>query len=780
MRIRFPRVLALFFTLALIASPHAVLFAQEQVPDLAATPIMENQEGSDKDPGEIDDGNNPDADKENDDSNSLMGTSRRSMRAPAPDSNTWGVLQPAYDTATNELTIGVLFTDGFEATLDGRVTTFTISYDASVLTLSPATQLSLTDVPGSTVTVDPVAGIITVTFNDYFAVTGDSVVGTVTIPGSVTFEECVPSTEPYPSEAYIWFGLPNVSTEVGITVTGPECPALDGPTIAMAHYDAPTGMLLIGIINVSFDPIVDKQLTLTYPADKMTFEGKSFDVWGFSAIEGREYIVGTASASDGLITITFRDTGIEGEWLPIYISLPVGWLINNDCADVTDTQWVEVGALTFVSNHGQSFESYVPGMLCNAEPVSKTGTWSTTSDGEPAIDWTIDTGDVIGTTYVDDYLQDLSMNFDCDSLDVEVIRGHADFDDDCYEGDLYVELFGQDDESYRAIITITTPLDTEFPRTSYVNCAIVYAVSDSPRLMAAAQGSNGLGGQACYELFAPDVVGDTLTIDVDKTEAQVGDTLSYTLEVSTAADSWGSITLTNPLPAGFELDPDSVTCSVSPAELSGNPCYVLVDDVLTVNVYPILKDDAPESSPSEMYYSPPATITVTYSGVVTAEPGETLMNEASSIRRPWLGTGGIIMPMAMGVGDPTEVGGGLITAQAATLVQEPPSTETPTPSPTPTQTPSPTATATPTGTVAPSPTSTATGTPDDPPATVTPSATPATPDGGDAAPTATSPVTGLPSTGSNGPSAASAIFVAAIASAVLLVAGVALHLRPRE
>ena len=315
----------------------------------------------------------------------------------ALDPTLYGVLQPQFDTTTGTLTIGILFNAGFEATLDGREDSFQIGYDSNVLTLvAPGSPLQLSEVPGTAVTVDPTAGVITVIFNDYVSVTEGQVVGSVTFSGSVSFTECVQSPEPYPSFAYIEFTLPTAPYQAEIEVEGPDCPATEGPFIGMVQYDHQGGMLFILIINSS-SPAAGQQVTLTYPTDKLVMDPGSFDVHGFSVEHQREYVIGTAPASDGLITISMIDIGIEGEFVPLQIAIPIGWLVSASCDDTTEVFYTEIGELEFVTDDDRVFDESVhaPGILCNAAPSSKTGIWTTDGDGNPAIERTFDTGDVL-------------------------------------------------------------------------------------------------------------------------------------------------------------------------------------------------------------------------------------------------------------------------------------------------------------------------------------------------------------------------------------------------
>lgn len=691
-------------------------------------------------------------------------------------------MQPAFDTSTGTLSIGVLFLAGFEATLDGREDSFSIGYDSSVLTLvAPGAALQLSDVPGSVVTLDPAAGIITVTFTDYFAVSEGQVLGTVTFSGSVSFDECMPSPEPYPSEASIEFSLPTYPYEASIEVEGPECPVAEGLFIGEVVYDHQGGMLAILIANFS-SPAAGQQVTLTYPTDKLVMDPGPFDVYGLSVEHGREFVIGTATASDGLITISMIDTGIEGEWIPLQVAIPTGWLTSASCADATGPTWAEVGELEFVANHGQVFYGYVPGMLCNAAPASKVGEWTTDGEGNPAIAWTIDTGDVFGYTWVDDYAYGSGFLFNCEdgAFSVEVISGQAEHDlIYCYHNQFEFDFRGMDDEPYRAVITFTTTLDPEYTPTSYVNCAQISVQLDEPQpLMMQAQASNGLGGRPCFELFpVEENAGDIITMSVDKAEARVGDTLTYTIQVSTTSDFWSSIEMINALPVGFAIDPASITCEFDDPRFSADPCVTLVDGVLKVTAWPVPGDGEADMEMGYGYISGPVTFTITLSGTVTDEAPDVLVNQASSERRVWLLS---IGPMPMSMGDPTIIGGGVIRAQASTnILQDVEPPVTPTPDPTGTVTPDPTQPTTPepTGTVTPDPTQPTTP---EPTAPATPGVTPTSPENPDSDPTAPGAVTGLPETGSNGPVAISAIFVAAVAAGILMVAGIGIRMRPRD
>lgn len=670
MNARLRRWMTLIFTLMLLVTPYGGALAEDPVgnisgqtsdPEIAATPVIESSPES----------QSPVAPLAAEDT----GIGVQSI------SGTYTYATPFFDVATNTLNISVTFDDGFSAAAGDSIV---MEYGWS-LELQPSSQATLTNIPQASVALDADNLKVIITFTEAYSVAGTSVTGTIAFPGEVYWLQCSTSVEPYTPSGDIWFFLPPSSSYASQTVTAAEeCPGITAPTISWMDYDADTGDLEIEVL-FSGPNAAGEQVTLTYPVDKMVVSPGPVTVTRYSYELDRQVPVGTATASNGLITISFFDTGLgDVDWTD-YTELSMeAWLISGTCSDSGERQIIDVGDLTFVSNTGEEFVENVEVMLCNAAPMTKTGVFGTNVFGDPIITWTIDTGDVIGGAYIWDYMDDEALSIECSDpgIMVDVVSGSFSQDDVwCQPWGFDFPLYGSDTgdgpQIVRATITFVTTIDTSMERNVYMNCAETASMGGENPSLARTSGSNGLGGEACFELF-PENGGDFITKTVDKAIANPGETITYTVTASTTADNWNQINLIDPLPAGFAVDPTSITCVVEPAIFAVDPCYTLTDGQLVSSAVQMFDD----SEENWGWHSGPVTITITMKGTVTAAQGETITNEAC-VERIIQGGGEGPDLAAMNMGDPTVPGGGIICASAVTTVPGP----TPSPSPTPTTVP---------------------------------------------------------------------------------------------
>lgn len=658
--------------------------------------------------------------------------------APAPEIGVFALagtytLTPTYDVATSALIISVTFDVGFSAAAGDSIV---LQYGWS-LELQPLSEATLTNVPQASVSVDLNNPTVTISFTEAFSVDGASVTGTIAIPGEVYWLQCFASIDPYTPSGDVWFSVPPSGSYVNQGVTAAEeCPGITAPTISWIDYDDDSGELDIEVLFPGPNA-AGEQVTLTYPVDQLVVSPGPVTVTRYSYELDRQVPVGTATASNGLITISFFDSGLgDVDWSEYTEVTLEAWLIDGTCADNGDLLIVEVDDLVFVSNTGEEFVEEVDVLLCNAAPMTKTGVFGTNASGDPAIIWTIDTGDVIGDAYIWDDLDDEALFLECDDPGITVVMVSGSYSQDdisCSSWGFGFPLSGSEGGDgppiVRATITFVTTIDTSLERNSYLNCADIESMGDMEMELARTSGSNGLGNETCFELF-PEDGGDFITKTVDKAVANPGETITYTVTASTTADNWDQINLIDPLPAGFAVDPTSITCVVEPAIFALEPCYTLTDDQLVSSVMAVFDD----SEENWGWHRGPVTITITMQGTVTAAQGETIRNEACVERV--IRNGGEGPALARNMGNPSIPGGGIICAEAVTTI--------PGPTPTPTQPASPVASPTIPPTVPPTPT--------------------------------TVPVTGLPETG-NGGSNSSATLMVVASAAILMVALVGMRIR---
>lgn len=593
--------------------------------------------------------------------------------SPMAISGSFFIPRPTFDTATNTLLVEITLNNGFSAAAGDEISFY---WDDSNLTLFPGdAPIALTGIPGATVEIDDVDIYITIVFGQAVSVIGDPLEGSALVSGDVSFEQCGPNSEPYTQETWLWFFTPSVGWQPQ-EINGDECPATTVPAVSYVDYDEWDAEMYIEVF-LPGPPVAGQQMTVSYDPTRLSVPPGPFDLIGYAADLDRNLTIGTATASNGLITITLRDAPVESDWREwSELSFPAT-LLNEDCDPAGGAYFTELDPLLFVTNDGLEFEEDLEGMVCNAEGPSKTGEWSEDAEGNPIIIWTIDTGDILLQGSVYDYDGGDGFLFDCSDSGLVIEPVYGEFEQwgsYCDQYGFSFSLSSTNDEPFRAIITATASLDPEYTPTSFVNCASVEVnIYNDEQARAAA--SNGLGGQACAELFPPDG-GDFITKTVDKAEAKSGETVAYTVTVSTTSDRWSTIDVSDQLPAGFTIDPASITCAVVPAVHQSDPCYMLSGNELIVIAVP----ERVEEEEGWWYdQSAPVTITLTFSGTVAGEPGTNIVNEVCSIRqievrRP--------VRAALSMGDPTIPGGGRICAVANTLIiGDPVATPTTPPSP---------------------------------------------------------------------------------------------------
>lgn len=580
---------------------------------------------------------------------------------------------------------------------------------------------------------------------------------------AVEWEACQPSVVDYHQEIYVDFHLDPLSSSPSSTwayIENPvACPGSGIATVGDVWYSVYDQELGVDVL-IPSSSSVNQVLTLQVPSSLALGPGP-FDIWGWDPDTYDDVKIGQAQVNGNTLTLTLEPY----ENLETYVYLGVDATVLYECAPGETTVYLDT--LEFIADPGGVFiDTLDETVLCDADPISKKGEW--VGEGDDAyILWTIDTGDILGIASVRDFSSG-TFTFDCSSLQISILE-EEELARNCNE--YYFQLKFQNGEVSRAVITIhahpVEPVEEgDSYHTSFLNCAYAENWIDYGPFSLKASSGTGLGGEACYELFRPGIVGDSITKtvanvttqDATGATAETGDILTYTVVVQTQSPEWGNISVRDYLPAGFEVT--SINCTVEPIAYQLDSCFAVEDGVIVSGAETIKDDGYLESGP--------ATITLIIVGKVTALEGE-LVNQACSLRDPVY-----LLPVA--VGNPAIPGGGLICESVVTtiLVDE----VEPDPDPDPGASPSPSPSPSPTGTIIPTETAT-------PTETAEPSETPTEPATPGAAPTTTvSPdpedpksVTGLPSTGSGG-SGTSAMFIAAIAASLLIAGVVGIRMRP--
>ncbi len=796
----------MLFVLSAVAAPQAGVVALQE-PDISATPVIEGTEtpgpgaddvDSEADPeGESTPDQNANAEKENevvtadetgdpedvnepDDGEDALQTTN--VGTTALIEGGYSLANLSWDDQANQVAMDLQVDAGFSADAGDNIV---INYLSDALVLAPE-QSAPAGLPVS-VAVDSSLETVTLTFTeDFEAPVADSFV--LVLVGELRFQACLPNPEPYTNSVYLNFWSANEA--VWLEVRGEECPAAEHPAVDNVEFLAEMDAIMIDLYIPNIEAAAGFTATITFPQDKLNIpNGSTADFYFNDPQELYPPLIATAVANDGLITITFLDAEYE---VGDDSRIATGWMhatLEPVVCDIAEPgEIVDTGQLYFVANPGGTFRSYfVNEALCDGASTSKTGELS--ADGSEII-WTIDSGDLINGGSIREGMLSTTM-FDCESIDVQLIPNSSQVWHyvDCFgpvEGqisDSFTVQFGGEGP-VRAIVTVTSPIEEGYPFTSAFNCAEVSATGPVlPTALNTRDNNAGWGTSVCAEVHLAGG-GDTISNNVSSPAVYPGDPLTYTVNFSTTADFWLTISLEDVLPDGFDVT--DVTCTFTPASLAEGECEVSDDNSLTVGLSrdPIESEEGPDLTGG-------GEIALTIEGTVSAAPGTELVSQACGAR-------GFDLPLFPPV--ISQIGGDGICASTTTLVLQPEEPTTPTPS----STPEPTAPTTPepTGTVEPDPTETTTPDPtgtvepeptETPAGTATPEVTtPATPGATPGSPTdpATDPdpesddpgtVTGLPSTGQGSTSAGIAVFTAAIAASMLMAVAVGIRIRsPRS
>lgn len=324
------------------------------------------------------------------------------------------VLNPAvYDLESGDLTVSVTFDAGFSAENGDTIVFYPYVNTGGFMQLVPAT-FDATDQPIS-FTVSDFA--ITLVFDDVVSGPFDL---EFTVGTTLTFNDCMTAPGAYNrvAEAGIYTVAAGLEQQtVEFTITSDEsCPGLDAIAIDYVRYrEVQQELFINGLIPLPLVP--GQQATISYPTDKLVAEPGPFPILMLNEELGVVAPVGEAVASNGLITITIsgssQQTGWDGR---LDLSLPA--TLTAAC-EPGEVGYQEVGELLFVTDQGAEFTSYVPGVLCNAAPPTKTGELLEDENGRSYILWTIDSGDAFEGAMVSDTLAsyyEVPSPLDCDSL----------------------------------------------------------------------------------------------------------------------------------------------------------------------------------------------------------------------------------------------------------------------------------------------------------------------------------------------------------------------------
>ena len=564
------------------------------------------------------------------------------------------VLEPfTYDATTSQMTVTLTFPVGFSAQANPGfdpdfISLTSVGYGDGTFSVDSLVSASSNEF---SVAIDQSTNSIKLTTVNTFTVTTSPLVLTLVFDAPITWNACVTAASNYTPEMYLELynnGSPWYYHD--FTVYGDECIGTGYPVAEWVEYDIRDQE--IGIyLDVPETIPAGSVVTITYQTDKLVASTAPVLVYSYNSSTGMDEPIGTAVAADGVITITFNQSGDISGWDDwAQFTIPATLLFTCE----PEQSGTETGEFVFVADPGGTFTQDSAPILCNANAPSKTGEWSTDSEDNDIIIWTIDTGDMFTDSWMNDWNYSGTFTFDCNTIDIKVITGD-DYDYDCYTDGFWVDFYGE--TPLRGTVTIAAYPNPE--AVSYLNCATIYS-SPSGQGPGIASNTTGWGGKVCYELF-PEGGGDFIEKTVDKATAVSGETVTYTVVVTTTSDTWSDITLTDPLPEGFTLDPASVTCAVDGEEFAGDPCYTLNGNTLTVTALPASVDMDGWID----YQSGPATITLTFSGIVTGEPGDTITNQACSMRTYETNNS---RPESITAGDPTIPGGGQICATASTRI----------------------------------------------------------------------------------------------------------------
>lgn len=765
------RVLTLVFALSVVASPQLSAMAMNQ--DISATPIPAVEP---VDPGSVPenpDTGNPATPGEDSDSSGTGSEEKPEPAVSTPDAskengtkNSEGLVQPL---AASDLQIAVAYNSS-TGNLDLTVTTMTaniapgtsvvVSFNNRYLEPDQVDDFALTGQFPGTVSTDWWQATVEFEGSDIAA----GMVATASFPVNLYFPDCTsvtPGSE-YQNSMVLEFEYSNGQPPSSQTVTGEQCevapPASELVVVEWVSYTPSSDFLDIEVYVPSI-PLQGSSVTVTYPSASLSLseEPVEMEMFNWDTDEIEVGAVAQADNAAGVITITFIHDGSSDNFDSYsYVNIP-GALVNATCDPSQGSYPVDMNPLTYTASTGGSWEDDIAGILCNAAPASKTGIFSTDGDGNEVITWTMDSGDILSGGDLWDGAG-YNYSFDCSSLVVEAAYDDVwvDSSEESNCNDWYFQIGFGAPEVARIRVTINAYPIEESDGSPYINCMHVEQFSAELDRQMAAAAPDGLSTEACYELFR-EGDGDYINKTVSATEVRTGDTLTYTIDVSTTAFGWEKISISDPLPEGFQVT--SVTCTVVPARLTGDPCYVLNGNQLTSGAMAeIIRGEG-------VYYdSEPVTISLVIEGVVTAPGGSVLVNEACSERMLPEDRRGVEL---LSMGDPTIIGGGVICDEVTTnVLVDPVPSPTMTPEPTGVATPEPaTPGATPTMPATPAASATSTGTPG-------------------AEPTATAgvdPVTGLPSTGDGASgTGATILIVTALAAAMLMTMALGVRIRSSE
>lgn len=679
MRSRFKQILAVVFVLSLVATPHSALVAQEQSSSQLATPITSVPEDEEATPGShgaespglevvpgTPDGNTEGSQPESEISVGTPGADQLSRQnsdmgslASAPGNYLFGL----WDFVDGHL-VGVLAMFPEFAAESGD--TLTIYYSSDSLSLAPGSY-PLAGIP-AVATANDVTETLTITFTADYApeLPGDGgpALVDVAFPGTITFPGCVPTETEYTNQAYVEITQPSPNGDWfrnWFWVDGDTCEPSVAPVVTDLHFEPVAGLLVIYIDIDDAGVAAGTELTITYPAHLMTIQSDPVEVIGGLFTDTS---VGTAIASDGVITITFNDYFPDPEdedpALMSSLVLFMSASINSAaiCADIDETQEQEIGRIYFVASSGGTFVysystsqngDYENTILCNGAPASITGVLN--ADGSEIL-WTLDTGDLINGGYIS--LQGtIDSGVACDQAVVTIMTDGTTFSKDCGSVEYsYGEITLEGSPVGRAIITFSSPIDPLLANEVYMVCAAVQAQGFDPRMEPmSSNNTDGLGAYICDSVFPPGG-GDFLTISSIPNTVYPGDEITFTASFETTTYLWFSMVLNTVLPqSGFE--DINVICTFEPVDAQQTGDCNEDNGIVSFGLSQFGLEGGPtvtQAGIMEAAEEPhPGRISVEITGTVTATPGDTLEFQTCGQRS--LSIPGIPLELLLGLVD---------------------------------------------------------------------------------------------------------------------------------
>ncbi|MCO5218122.1 MAG: hypothetical protein M9909_04695 [Thermomicrobiales bacterium] len=665
------KISVLTLMLAFLLAPH--FNASAVADDIFATPVLEE---------DVEEDTNREADPDEDVIDSPPDSTLKpaiftdeSLVQPAAEIESGFTLDPLmYSAIDNTLTVSLTLNAGFNAEADDVILLGWSSDGYAVAEIVSFVSSSSGDVTAYLIPESQSIAIeftVAVTINDPETVT-------LNFSLHIPWEDCGVYAASYtPEVSYSVFTTTDDWQYQSIMVKGETCPGTGEVSAWSVQHNQYSQDFEI-YLDLPEVLVAGQQVTVTYPVDKLQVTPGTYGVFILWETEP----IGEAVVGDGVVTITITDSGpLNKDILDLSALIEVPATRMFDCEATQDGYLI--GELTFVANPGGTF-TQAHRALCDPVPSDLVGEWATDEQGNPYIIWTIDTGSVVdGETVQFWSIPPLVPQFDCDSLIVSMISAGSYDAFYCDPWGLLIEIQGEG--VMRARVTINAyPVADYSPQSSGL---MIY--TRFPRVFTdtgAIEWPSIVLIDRIYELF-PENGGDFITKSVDRAEVRDGDRVTYTVTASTTSNQWSDITLTDVLPAGFVLDPDSVECVVDVEAFLSDPCYTLVDTTLQVIVRaePIVEEEWPHYT---YYLAGPVTITLTFSGTVTGTPGTVITNEACSERTRAEGEPQVA---TLSMGDPTYPGGGVICdAGVTTIIGDdpvPPATPSPTATnPAPTET----------------------------------------------------------------------------------------------